>query len=128
MKKTVCVDLDGVLADYRDGWQGLENIGVPIKGAVAFTRELAKFAEVVIYTTRCCENLGRGRTIAELRGLVQAWLDKHGFHYQDIYVGQGKPIAEAYIDDRAVSCRPQDSLPGEYACAMDDTKELLGIQ
>lgn len=32
-KKTVAVDLDGVLADYSTGWQGIEHIGDPIPGA-----------------------------------------------------------------------------------------------
>jgi hypothetical protein len=38
---------------------------------------------------------------------VKYWLDKHGFVYSEIYIGQGKPAASAYVDDRAVRCSPQ---------------------
>jgi len=51
MKKSVCVDLDGVLAQY-DGWKGVEHIGDPIPGAVQFTKKLQEVARVVIFTTR----------------------------------------------------------------------------
>ena len=108
--KTVCVDLDGVLAKY-DYWQGVESIGEPIRGAVQFTRELAKFCRVVIFTTRTKTDMDdrpEGATPEYLASVVKRWLDKHGFEYSEIYVGQGKPIASAYIDDRSVVCRPQD--------------------
>lgn len=52
MKKTVCVDLDGVLSEYK-GWQGVEKIGPPIPGSQEFTRKLSLVADVVIFTTRC---------------------------------------------------------------------------
>ena len=108
MKRTVCVDLDGVLADYSMGWKGLDHIGDPIPGAVELTQELAKFADVLIFTTRCCEEMGRGLGKEMLRKIVKDWLDKHGFVYHEIWIGQGKPIASAYIDDRAICCRPQE--------------------
>ncbi len=108
MKKTVCVDLDGVLADYSKGWQGVDKIGDPIPGAVEFTKNLREFARVVIYTTRCKGKMfDRNERPEFLAGIVKAWLDRNGFAYDEIDVGQGKPIAAAYIDDRAVVCRPQ---------------------
>jgi hypothetical protein len=109
MRKTVAVDIDGVLADYSMGWKDDTFIGEPIPGAVEFTHELAKFADVLIFTTRCCEEVrGKYRSVSLARKFIQEWLDKHGFKYHEIWVGQGKPIAAAYIDDRAVPCRPQD--------------------
>ncbi len=114
MMKTVCVDLDGVLADYSQGFQGIDNIGDPIPGAAYFTRQLRKFAYVVIFTTRCKEyppgTMERdGRRAPELAAVVEAWLDRHGFAYDEVYTGQGKPMAACYIDDRSVVCRPQSS-------------------
>lgn len=118
MKKTVLVDLDGVLADYSKGWQGIDNIGEPIKGAVQFTKDLSRFAKVVIYTTRCKaypDNVPGPDGMPEpdrsspeiLADKVRMWLDKHGFVYDEIYTGQGKPFAAAIVDDRAVVCEPQ---------------------
>ena len=103
---TICVDLDGVLACWRP-WRGVTKFGRPIPGAVEFTRTLANFARVVIYSCRGNLELGDGRDEAELRELMRKWLDKHGFAYDEIWTGQGKPIAVAYVDDRGVACRPE---------------------
>lgn len=48
MKKTVLVDLDGVLADYSQGFKGIEGIGLPIHGAVEFVKSLSIFAKAVL--------------------------------------------------------------------------------
>jgi hypothetical protein len=127
-KKTVCVDLDGVLADYSKGWQGVDSIGDPIPGAVEFTKRLGKYAVVVIYTTRCKGKMfDRDEKPEILVGFVKAWLDRHGFHYDDIDTGQGKPIAAAYCDDRAVVCRPQEGNPHQaFEDAEHATLRLLG--
>lgn len=105
-RKTVAVDLDGVLADFSMGWQGVDVIGDPIPGAIEFTRQLSAFADVLIWTTRCNPEVGRGEGANLLRNRVRDWLDRHGFAYADIWTGVGKPIAAAFVDDRAVWCSP----------------------
>ncbi len=112
----VAVDLDGVLAEYS-GWQGIDFTGAPLAGSVEFTRRVSEFADVVIFTTRCAAEpnrieLGEPSRPAfdlaqRLLQKVKYYLDKHGFVYAEIYTGQGKPPASAYIDDRAVACHPQ---------------------
>ena len=123
-KPTICLDLDGVLAEFH-GWLGIEHIGEPIQGAVAFTRELSKFARIVIYSTRMKEYPGQTpappgasdpdrRPVLALVEIVRRWLDEHGFVYDEIYAGQGKPFFAAMIDDRAITCRPQESHTPEF--------------
>lgn len=109
MKKNVCVDLDGTLAQY-DGWQGIEHFGEPFDGAVEFVERLSQKYRIVIFTTRCNPQINK-RQIEELKALVKGWLDKHGFVYDEIYTGVGKPIAVAYIDDRASWCAPKHYEP-----------------
>ncbi len=118
----VCVDLDGVLARY-DGWRGVANFGLPIPGAPEFTRELAQWADVIVYTTRCTRS-DSTHSIAERVRLVRGWLDEHGFTYHEVYAGQGKPLAQAYIDDRGIGCRPQEDGPRAFQTAMDAAKSL----
>ncbi len=106
MRKTVCIDLDGVLADYRDGFQGISRIGDPIPGAKEFVDEIAKFADVLIFTCRCSPEVA-GARVSIASCAVETWLNDHNIYFDDIYIGAGKPVAAAYVDDRAVSCDPQ---------------------
>lgn len=129
----VCVDLDGVLAQY-DGWKGLDFTGAPIPGAVEFTRALSEFAEIVVFTTRCTVEPHRGdlneptRPASDLAPRlvhqVRYWLEKYKFTFDDVYVGQGKPIAHAYIDDRAVRCVPQADGHTAYSLAVARARDL----
>jgi len=104
-KKNVCVDLDGVLARY-EGWKGPAHFGEPIEGAVEFIRRLAARYRIIVCSSRVRE--GDGIEAPETLSLIAAWLDRHGFAYDEIHAGTGKPLAAAYVDDRGVSCRPQE--------------------
>jgi len=127
-KPRVCLDLDGVLAQYN-GWEGLDKIGPPIPGAVDFAWSLVQIADIVIFTSRCSLDAGGETpttrlTPRQLRIKVIEWLEKYKFPYTDVYAGQGKPRAAAFIDDRAVMCSPQkDRLAFEKA--LDATKAVL---
>ena len=125
----VCLDLDGVLAKY-EAWRGADQVGPPLPGALDFARSLAKMADIIIYTSRCSNDNG-GETSnsnlspAQLRVHVVQWLEKHKFPFADVYTGQGKPKAAAFIDDRGVHCSPQDD-PRAFAKALLATRQLLG--
>lgn len=128
-KKTVCVDLDGVLAQY-DGWKGDDIIGDAIPGAHDFVRRLMEFSIVSVFTTRISVTLRpvpagfsprptleipnlelhpSDQWALELGSRIYDWLAKHDFpEGVAVWLGHGKPIAAAYVDDRAVVCRPQD--------------------
>ncbi len=103
----VCVDLDGVLATRTSG----ASIGPPVDGAIEFTRSLAQHSDIIIYTARFSTTTGKARTQSAIDALgkrIGNWLDKHGIEYHSIHSTGGKPIASAYVDDRAVSCTPLD--------------------
>jgi len=103
MTKTICVDLDGVLAEY-DGWKGIDHIGDPIPGARVFLKSLHAIpAKVRIHTTRTS-----GSKSDESLPIVEAWLNKHDMQYDSVSCGGGKPIAAAYVDDKAVVCKPRE--------------------
>ena len=121
----VCVDIDGVLARY-DRFEGLDHFGEPLPGAVRFTRDLSKIAEVVIFTSRCSPEEHGESGVERLKAAVQTWLDAHAFAYSGIYVGRGKPLASAFIDDRAVACRPQEAGEAAYIAALERARDLCG--
>jgi len=127
-KQRVCLDLDGVLAEYH-GWEGPDHIGPPLPGALQFARSVAKLADIVIFTGRCSDEPGerdivKGLTPGQMRVKVVDWLEKNGFPFADVYIGQGKPRAAAFIDDRAVACSPQLN-PDAYAEAQTNLRALL---
>lgn len=124
----VCIDLDGVLARY-DGWKGIDVIGPPIEGALDFAKQIAKFAEIVVYTSRCAAETIEAEdskiTAGQARIYVIEWLERHGFPFTDVYIGQGKPKVHAFIDDRAVHCSPQ-STPDAFTTALKAVKKITG--
>ena len=124
-KPRVCLDLDGVLAKY-DKWRGVDHIGDPIPGALEFAKSLARIAEIVIFSSRCAQDILEGSRITpgQLRIHVIEWLEKHKFPYTDVYTGQGKPRAAAFIDDRAVPCSPQNDKDA-FTNAIAQTRQLV---
>jgi hypothetical protein len=130
-KPRVCVDLDGVLAKY-ESWRGLDHIGAPLPGALEFAWSLNEVADIVIFTSRCSNDNG-GQTsnsqidTGKLRVKVIEWLERYKFPYADVYIGQGKPRAAAFIDDRAVPCSPQKDL-NAFEAALDSTYSLLNVR
>lgn len=110
----VCVDLDGTLAKFEK-WKGIKYIGDPFPGAVTFMKKLSKRATIIIFTARLKtlpdnpEYVKDGDKVyrqEDVMNFIKDWLDKHGFPYDEIYTGTGKPYASLYIDDRGVYCSP----------------------
>ncbi len=131
-KHTVAVDLDGVLSKY-DGWKGPNHFGDPIPGAKEFLTELRTFARVLIYTVRCCADKAtnpdlddRKETPEYLRELVRHWLVTNELPFDDIYIGQGKPLYSVIIDDRAIQCRPQENTAA-FVQSLPEIKRLCGL-
>lgn len=129
---SVAVDLDGVLAKY-DCWRGVNHIGDPLPGAIEFVKALSEKARVIVHTARVNrQNAAEGdkRLLAAVvRGdEVRAWLLYHGFVFDDVWVGEGKPIAAAYVDDRAVACVPMDGCAeAEFRGALERVLTLMEI-
>lgn len=101
-KKTICIDFDGVLHDYSDGYQGLDVFGDMIPNADKGTQVLKeKGWTIIIYTTR-------KKTEA-----LEKWLKDNGIAYD--YINEnpeqpedskgGKLIADIYLDDRGITFR-----------------------
>lgn len=119
----ICVDLDGTIARYS-GYKGASVIGDPYPGAVEFVRDLDRLAgPVVIHSVRALEEYPAGLFA------IRDWLKRHGLRTCSIHTGTGKPNALAFIDDRAVTCRPsltdRDHAVREYARALEQVKALM---
>ena len=56
--------------------------------------------------------------------VIEKWLNENNLPFKNIYAGPGKPMAHAYIDDRAVACRPAEQGLAAFTQAMDDARKL----
>lgn len=119
----VCVDLDGTLA-IEKRWRELGPIGHPFPGAKHFLEELRENARVIIHTVRCNSAIRHGYSAETMKCLVEEWLNKHELPYDEIYSGAGKPVAVAYIDDRAIACNPASD-DFAYHRALLEFRDLL---
>lgn len=137
-RRVVAVDLDAVLAS-SDGGPG--PIGEPLPGAAEFTKALAARFDVLVFTARVRYNpcglsapgygaddgaADRPWSLVAQVAMVRDWLDRHGFAYHAVWEGAGKPSAAAFVDDRAVECRPQKFGASEYDAALRAVLELAG--
>jgi len=95
-RKRVCVDLDGVIAQY-DGWKGKSHFGDVVPGVKDFLKRLQEKYEICVYTARQTD-----------LHLVYNYLDRNDVPYDVVWDGRGKPQAVAYLDDRAVVAGQQD--------------------
>lgn len=102
--KTVAIDLDGTLARY-DGWKGIEHIGEPLLGARKLCQAIRDAGyRICVFTTRF--NTEGTRDITRAKQVVVDWLTLHQIPYDDLWDQVGKPMAVAYIDDRALKVTP----------------------
>jgi hypothetical protein len=93
---------------------------------VEFTRALAERAEVVIHSARLATEDSTSAAGRKAEARLRDWLDQHGFAYQAIASGVGKPVASAYVDDRGVSCRPMDDGHRAFEDALLAVERLCG--
>lgn len=104
--KNICVDFDGVLAQYS-GWKGSEHMGEPMPGAKEFLDQLnAKGYVIYIHSTRSPSS-------------IISWVQKYGLA-KDYFVRatNEKIAAVAYIDDRAILFR------GSFSDALTDLQNF----
>ena len=101
--KTICIDFDGVLADYSEGYQGKDKFGEMIPGADLASQVLKeKGWTIIIYTTR------------PATAALKKWLEKNNIKYDYINENPDQPedcregckmAADIYIDDRGMTVR-----------------------
>ena len=86
-RPTLAVDFDGVIHEYRDGWNG-GALGAIMPGARDALIQLSRRYRIVVFTAR--------HDLAAVR----AWLAAQSVGHAISDVTNRKPAAVAYIDDR----------------------------
>ena len=110
MKKTLCLDFDGVIHSYKSGWKGASIIpDPPVIGAREAIAKLRENWKVVVYSSRSGQEGGK-----------QAMSD--WFVNNDIQVDElcdHKPPAFIYVDDRGVT------FTGNWDKLIDDVNNFI---
>ncbi|MEM9075286.1 MAG: capsular biosynthesis protein [Myxococcota bacterium] len=109
----VCIDLDGVIAQFRGPGQSYADVE-PVAGAPEKLRELkAAGHTVILYTARhmkTCEG-NVGLVVARQGKVTLDWLARWEIPFDEIYFG--KPYADIYIDDNALRFSSWSEIAGD---------------
>ena len=98
----ICIDLDGVIADFKNENDTYADVK-PIEGAAKKIKALKNNGHyIIIYSARNMKTQdgNLGKVIANIGEITINWLHKNNIIYDEIYFG--KPWADIYIDDNAI--------------------------
>ena len=97
-KKTIVVDVDGVLFEYRT-WKGIDHFGDPIQSNIDLVNALYDSGEyeICIWTTRT-NDLVQGYPKQQLKEMIAKKLEESGVKYHKI-ADENKPLFKLMIDD-----------------------------
>jgi len=97
-QKTICVDFDGVIADYSKGFQGKDVFGETLHGAGFSMGTLRENGwRVIIFTTR--PDTPALREYLRENGIPYDYINENPDQPEG---ASGKVIADIYLDDRAM--------------------------
>lgn len=108
--KAIAVDFDGVIHTYDEGWKDGSIYGEVVEGAKEALQSWKDEGYIIyIHTARITDKFTSTELIinANKKQELVDWLNEHGIVFDDIIP---KIIAEYYIDDRAIVCKPLDGL------------------
>lgn len=98
-KPVLCIDFDGVISQYKHGWQGVARLDgeLPMEGAFDFIRKAINHFSVLIFSARCNDPQGIGA--------MCEWMKEHGLEgwiVNQLVFQPGKPSFFVHIDDRSI--------------------------
>lgn len=109
-KKRICLDLDGVIAQFKKEMQTYRDVEL-VPGAKDKIDELRKSGHYIIIQTarhmKTCES-NLGMVNAKITKDTLNWLEEKEIGYDEIYFG--KPWAHVYIDDNAMRFETWDTI------------------
>lgn len=114
----IAIDFDGVLHGYSKGYQDGEIYDPPVPGAAEAMKKMKEQGHYLyIFTTRTnkiFKKKGDGKDEKYQENQIKEWMAKYDIPYDKIWTF-GKPMADLFIDDRAIN----------FAGNWDDTVETV---
>ena len=98
----IAIDFDGVIHEYSKGWNGGEIYDPPVVGAKEALEALkAKGHTLYLFTTRT-NTMFRKKDEPDQKVMIEEWMKRNEIPFDKIWTF-GKPMADLFIDDRALS-------------------------
>jgi len=108
-KPTLCIDFDGVIHSYEQGWQGGEIYGTVVPGFFEWAERAAKHFTLVIYSSRSKDEVMLSQMMSWLAEQREKWRLDGGMpetlNPLEFNFAHEKPAAFITIDDRAIMFR-----------------------
>jgi hypothetical protein len=103
-KPILCIDFDGVIHSYENGWQDGELYGTLVPGFVGWAVEASAIFKLVIYSSRCITPGAIVRIGVWMeKQLTEHFTSDEIAHFMSLFeFSNTKPPAFLTIDDRAV--------------------------
>lgn len=116
-QKTIAIDFDGVIHGYSQGWSDGSIYDPPVEGTKEALENLkSEGYRIYIFTTRT-NKIFRKKNDPDQLPLIKEYLEMHRLPYDKIWT-YGKPMADVYLDDRAVP------FSGNWSEAVDQIKNF----
>lgn len=114
---TIAVDFDGVIHGYSEGFKDGTIYDEPVPGAADALRKLKDEGhKIYIFTTRT-NRLFHKKDYGDQERAIEEYMNKHDIPFDKIW-SFGKPMADIFIDDRAVGFR------GNWNETLDEVQEF----
>ena len=114
---TVAIDFDGVLHRYSEGWKDGQIYDDPVEGSREALQAMKDLGwKIYIFSTRSNKLYHKDQEKAQDQAM-KTWLEHHGIPYDRIW-NFGKPMADVYIDDRALTFR------GDWKATLQDAQNF----
>lgn len=101
----IAIDFDGVIHGYSKGWDNGDIYDAPVPGAREALARLKKEGHYIyIFSTRTNKIFRKKGEEDEKNQekMMKEWLKEHDIPYDKIWTF-GKPMADLFIDDRAIN-------------------------
>lgn len=119
---TLCIDFDGVIHDYNDGWKGGEIYGEVVLGFFEWVERVRDHFKLVIYSSRSESDEGTFAMGMWLNEKRNRWIAAGGVRNPTVPLpiefANKKPPAWLTIDDRAIRFEGNWAAPELTAEAM----------
>lgn len=98
----IAIDFDGVLHGYSKGWHDGTIYDPPVPGTAEAMRKLKEQGHTLyIFSTRTNPVFKKKEDAVDQKKNMEDWLKSHEIPFDKVWTF-GKPMADLFIDDRAI--------------------------